>query len=44
LLLFLSIREPGRLRRDSLPAALRSLLRIMATQAAELLKKRPGAR
>ena len=44
LLFFLSIREPGRTRRESLPAALRSLLRIMATQAAELLKKRPGAR
>jgi len=44
LLLFLSIREPGRTRRDSLPAALRSLLRIMATQAAELLKKRPRSR
>ena len=44
LLLFLSIREPGRIRRDSLPTALRSLLRIMATQAMELLKKRPRPR
>ena len=44
LLFFLSIREPGRTRRESLPAALRSLLLIMATQAAELFKKRPGAR
>lgn len=44
LLLFFYIREPGRTRRDSLPSALRSLLRIMAIQAAELLKKRPGSR
>jgi predicted nucleic acid-binding Zn ribbon protein len=44
LLLFLSIREPGRTRRDSLPAALRSLLKIMASQARELLKKRPRSR
>ena len=44
LLLFFGIREPGRTRRESLPAALRSLLRIMASQATELLKKRPGAR
>jgi MFS family permease len=44
LLLFFYIREPGRIRRDSLPTALRSLLRIMATQAMELLKKRPRPR
>ncbi len=41
LLLFFYIREPGRIRRNSLPSALRSLLQIMASQARELLKKRP---
>jgi MFS family permease len=44
LLLLYTVREPGRTRHESLPAALRSLTRIMTTQAMELLKKLPGAR
>jgi MFS family permease len=44
MLLLYTIREPNRNRHTSLPAALRSLLRIMASQAAELLKKRPRSR
>ena len=44
LLLLYTVREPGRTRHESLLTALRSLTRIMATQAMELLKKLPGAR
>ncbi len=44
LLLLLAVHEPGRTLYESLPTALRSLLRIMASQAAELLKKRPRSR
>ena len=39
LFLFFYIREPGRSAHDSLPSALHSLLRIMGSQAKELLKK-----
>jgi len=44
LLLLYTIREPNRTRHPSLPAALRTLLRIMAAQAMELFKKLPGLR
>jgi len=44
LLLLYSVREPGRTRHKSIPAALRSLTRIMAAQATVLLKKAIGSR
>jgi len=44
LLLLYSVREPGRTRHKSIPAALRSLTRIMTAQATVLLKKAIGSR
>ena len=44
LLLLYTVRESGRTRHASLPAALRSLIRIMVSQGAELLKKLPEIR
>ena len=44
LMLLYSVREPGRTRHKSIPAALGSLTRIMSAQATELLKKAIGSR